>query len=124
MSEAANDNSLFSPFPADLQANISASTDVDLKRSSTVSRIYGPPSSEHFDLSAPVPGVHAPAHPRALRKTMHFAPRPFPPPALMNVPVEYIIDQLHALAPHYWSKPETADCSLGMTFHSRPIRWR
>ncbi|EKM55287.1 uncharacterized protein PHACADRAFT_255788 [Phanerochaete carnosa HHB-10118-sp] len=44
---------------------------------------------------------------------MHsFVPRPFPPPSLANVPVEYIIDQLHNLAPHYWSKPETADCSI------------
>ncbi|KAI0345263.1 hypothetical protein BDW22DRAFT_1405990 [Trametopsis cervina] len=41
-----------------------------------------------------------------------FVPRPFPPPALANVPVEYIIEQLHTLAPHYWSKPETADCSI------------
>ena len=41
-----------------------------------------------------------------------FVPRPFPPPSLANVPVEYIIDQLHNLAPHYWSKPETADCSI------------
>lgn len=42
----------------------------------------------------------------------HFVPRPFPPPALANVPVEYIVDQLHSLAPNYWSKPETADCTL------------
>lgn len=49
----------------------------------------------------------------APRRAMHsFVPRPFPPPSLANVPVEYIIDQLHNLAPHYWSKPETADCSI------------
>lgn len=41
-----------------------------------------------------------------------FVPRPFPPPALAGVPIEYIIDQLHRLAPHYWSKPETADCTV------------
>ena len=53
---------------------------------------------------------------RAPRRTMHsfpFIPRPFPPPALADVPIEYIIDQLHSLAPHYWSKPETADCTVG-----------
>lgn len=50
---------------------------------------------------------------RAPRRAMRsFVPRPFPPPSLANVPVEYIIDQLHTLAPHYWSKPETADCSI------------
>ncbi|TCD70939.1 hypothetical protein EIP91_000845 [Steccherinum ochraceum] len=42
----------------------------------------------------------------------HIVPRPFPPPALANVPVEYIVNQLHSLAPHYWSKPETADCTI------------
>ncbi|CAL1705607.1 unnamed protein product [Somion occarium] len=42
----------------------------------------------------------------------HFIPRPFPPPALANVPVEYIVDQLHSLASNYWSKPETADCTI------------
>lgn len=56
---------------------------------------------------------YASAHARAPRRVMRsFVPRPFPPPSLANVPVEYIIDQLHTLAPHYWSKPETADCSI------------
>lgn len=41
-----------------------------------------------------------------------FVPRPFPPPALADVPVEYIVDQLRNLAPHYWNKPETADCTI------------
>lgn len=41
-----------------------------------------------------------------------FVPRPFPPPGLTDVPVEYIVDQLRNLAPHYWNKPETADCTL------------
>lgn len=41
-----------------------------------------------------------------------FSPRPFPPPALADVPLEYIIDQLHTLAPRYWNRPETADCIL------------
>ena len=43
-----------------------------------------------------------------------FIPRPFPPPALADVPLEYIIDQLRRLAPHYWSRPETSDCTIGM----------
>ncbi|PCH37735.1 hypothetical protein WOLCODRAFT_22815 [Wolfiporia cocos MD-104 SS10] len=41
-----------------------------------------------------------------------FVPRPFPPPALADVPLEYIIDQLRRLASHYWSKPETSDCTI------------
>ncbi|KAJ7481160.1 hypothetical protein B0H11DRAFT_2157834 [Mycena galericulata] len=41
-----------------------------------------------------------------------FTARAFPPPSLTGVPVEYIIDQLHNLAPHYWDKPDTADCTL------------
>ncbi|KAH7929680.1 hypothetical protein BV22DRAFT_1102332 [Leucogyrophana mollusca] len=41
-----------------------------------------------------------------------FAPRPFPPPALADVPVEYIVDQLRNLAPLYWNRPETADCTI------------
>ncbi|EIW84848.1 hypothetical protein CONPUDRAFT_134717 [Coniophora puteana RWD-64-598 SS2] len=39
-------------------------------------------------------------------------PRPFPPPTLTDVPVEYIFDQLRNLAPYYWNKPETADCTI------------
>lgn len=41
-----------------------------------------------------------------------FSPRPFPPPALADVPLEYIIEQLHTLAHRYWNRPETADCVL------------
>ncbi|KIK08249.1 hypothetical protein K443DRAFT_85427 [Laccaria amethystina LaAM-08-1] len=41
-----------------------------------------------------------------------FTPRPFPPLSLGDVPIEYITQQLHALAPQYWDKPETADCTI------------
>ncbi|KDQ61136.1 hypothetical protein JAAARDRAFT_32140 [Jaapia argillacea MUCL 33604] len=41
-----------------------------------------------------------------------FVPRPFPPPALVGVPLEYIIDQLRHLAPHYWDDKESFDCTL------------
>ncbi|KAJ3548756.1 hypothetical protein NMY22_g1137 [Coprinellus aureogranulatus] len=41
-----------------------------------------------------------------------FNPKPFPPPSLSDVPVEYIIAQLHGLADQYWDKPETADCTI------------
>lgn len=58
----------------------------------------------------------SPIHSKPSGKTMHYiVPRPFPPPALANVPVEYIVNQLHSLAPHYWSKPETSDCTIGTT---------
>ncbi|KAJ7461556.1 hypothetical protein FB451DRAFT_1044285 [Mycena latifolia] len=49
-----------------------------------------------------------------------FTARAFPPPSLTGVPVEYIIDQLHNLAPQYWDKPDTADCTLVIPVpHSR-----
>jgi len=41
-----------------------------------------------------------------------FVPRHFPPPALAGVPVEYIIHKLHQLAPNYWDRPDTADCTI------------
>ena len=41
-----------------------------------------------------------------------FVPRPFPPPSLVGVPLEYIIDSLRKLAPRYWNNTETADCSI------------
>ncbi|KAJ7685632.1 hypothetical protein DFH06DRAFT_1029429 [Mycena polygramma] len=41
-----------------------------------------------------------------------FTPRAFPHPSLTDVPVEYIIQQLHSLAPQYWDRPDTADCTL------------
>ncbi|KAI9065369.1 hypothetical protein FKP32DRAFT_1674723 [Trametes sanguinea] len=51
----------------------------------------------------------------APRRAMHplpFVPRPFPPPALSGVPLEYIVGQLRRLATHYWSRPETSDCTI------------
>lgn len=39
--------------------------------------------------------------------------RAFPPPSLAGVPFEYISDQLRNLAPLYWGKPDTSDCTLG-----------
>ncbi|KIK98098.1 hypothetical protein PAXRUDRAFT_824283 [Paxillus rubicundulus Ve08.2h10] len=54
-----------------------------------------------------------PAHPTSnTSPPSQFTTRPFPPPALADVPVEYIMDQLHSLAPHYWNRPETADCTI------------
>lgn len=41
-----------------------------------------------------------------------FELRPYPPPALANVPTAYIVDRLHKLAPYYWTRPETADCTI------------
>lgn len=46
--------------------------------------------------------------------TSAFEPRPYPPPSLAGVPNEYILNRLHHLAPHYWNKPETADCTIGV----------
>ncbi|KAF8274879.1 hypothetical protein EI94DRAFT_1793561 [Lactarius quietus] len=49
-----------------------------------------------------------------------FVPRPFPPPSLTGVPLEYIIDSLRKLAPRYWNNTETADCSIVYPIGNRP----
>ncbi|KLO19173.1 hypothetical protein SCHPADRAFT_818575 [Schizopora paradoxa] len=54
----------------------------------------------------------------------NFVPRPFPPPALENVPLPYILDQLHNLAVHYWDKPETADCTVIVPVQQPSLRGR
>jgi hypothetical protein len=51
-----------------------------------------------------------------------FLPRPFPPPALADVPVEYIVDQLRNLAPHYWNRPDTADCTIVVPIPGQSMR--
>jgi len=67
----------------------------------------GEPLLPHIDTLAPAKDCK-PLYPHMAS----FVPRPFPPPSLTGVPVEYIIDQLHNLAPHYWDKPQTADCTI------------
>ena len=69
-------------------------------------------------LPSPYPSL---APPRRAMYHVPFVPRPFPPPSLADVPLEYIVAQLRRLAPHYWSRPETSDCTIG-TFCSRPSR--
>ncbi len=54
--------------------------------------------------------------------THPFVPRPFPPPALTGVPLEYIVDSLRKLAPQYWNNTETADCSIGECIGLSPRR--
>ena len=45
-----------------------------------------------------------------------YTPRPFPPPPLVGVPTQYIIHQLRSLAPSYWNRPETSDCTIGTRY--------
>jgi len=49
-----------------------------------------------------------------------FVPRPFPPPSLAGIPLEYIIDSLRKLAPRYWNNSESADCSIIYPLDNRP----
>jgi len=58
--------------------------------------------------------------PNDSESTQPFVPRPFPPPALRGVPLEYIIDSLRKLAPRYWNNTETADCSIVYPLGNRP----
>jgi hypothetical protein len=46
-------------------------------------------------------------------RTNSFIPRPFPPPSLAGIPLEYVINSLRGLAPQYWNNAESADCSIG-----------
>ncbi|KAI0053891.1 hypothetical protein FA95DRAFT_1600410 [Auriscalpium vulgare] len=56
----------------------------------------------------PVPHPHS----HDSQASPSFVPRPFPPPSLTGVPYEYIVDSLRKLAPHFWNKSATADCSI------------
>ncbi|KAH9050626.1 hypothetical protein EDB84DRAFT_1448044 [Lactarius hengduanensis] len=58
--------------------------------------------------------------PQPNESTQPFVPRPFPPPSLTGVPLEYIIDSLRKLAPRYWNNTETADCSIVYPLGNRP----
>lgn len=50
--------------------------------------------------------------PQTTESVHSFVPRPFPPPSLVGVPHEYIIDSLRKLAPQYWNNAESSDCSI------------
>ncbi|KAI0317565.1 hypothetical protein OF83DRAFT_1083500 [Amylostereum chailletii] len=41
-----------------------------------------------------------------------LVPKPFPSPALADVPVGYIVQSLLALAPRYWGNIESSDCCI------------
>ncbi|KAF8965220.1 hypothetical protein BDZ97DRAFT_1757356 [Flammula alnicola] len=51
-----------------------------------------------------------------------FEPRPFPPPSLTGVPIDYITEQLHNLAAQFWDIPDSADCTIIVPFpHAQGI---
>jgi hypothetical protein len=50
----------------------------------------GPDSHAQQPSATPVPGPQTP----------------------QDIPVQYIVDQLHRLGPFYWHKPETTDCTI------------
>ncbi|KAI0780595.1 hypothetical protein BD413DRAFT_600165 [Trametes elegans] len=65
--------------------------------------LSGPPPAPPFARSS---GALPPPYPAlAPRRAMH--PLPF-----------YIVDQLRRLAPHYWSRPETSDCTIVVSLDS------
>ncbi|TFK76371.1 hypothetical protein BDN72DRAFT_232841 [Pluteus cervinus] len=63
-------------------------------------------------LLSQLPPIHTSLDQFVPIQSMTIVPRPFPPPLLAGVPLEYICDQLRGLAPRYWGKPETSDCTL------------
>jgi hypothetical protein len=34
------------------------------------------------------------------------------PDALSHIPIEYIIDRLRSMAPYYWHRPDTTNCTI------------
>lgn len=53
--------------------------------------------------------------------TNSFIPRPFPPPSLAGIPLEYVINSLRRLAPQYWNNAESADCSIIYPLNNQPL---
>lgn len=66
------------------------------------------------------PPNHPSTSPQPTESVHSFVPRPFPPPSLVGVPHEYIIDSLRKLAPRYWNNTESSDCSIIYPLDNRP----
>jgi hypothetical protein len=43
------------------------------------------------------------------------------PQTPQDIPVQYIVDQLHRLGPFYWHKPETTDCTIQVPIDQRRL---
>ncbi|KIJ24951.1 hypothetical protein M422DRAFT_274172 [Sphaerobolus stellatus SS14] len=64
-------------------------------------------------LSYSPPSMESPSKPNtSSNKSLPFVPKPFPPPALKDIPEAYIASQLRRVASTYWHKPESADCTF------------
>jgi len=46
---------------------------------------------------------------------------PQEPQTPKDIPVQYIVDQLHRLGPFYWHKPETTDCTIQVPIDQRRL---
>lgn len=64
---------------------------------------HGQPHREHEDENLPAPS--------AAQAQESQAPQ--------DIPVQYIVDQLHRLGPFYWHKPETTDCTIQVPIDQR-----
>ncbi len=66
----------------------------------------------------PQPQPQSQSQPEPVVVTPHpgvsFIVRPFPPPSLVGVPVDFVVSQLRKLAPHFWNKSESGDCTVSM----------
>ncbi|KAG8702449.1 hypothetical protein FRC09_004728 [Ceratobasidium sp. 395] len=59
-------------------------------------------------------GTH-PSHAAPTRPHLNvgpISPQTGIPDALQHIPVEYIIDRLRSMAPYYWHRPETTNCTI------------
>lgn len=74
-----------------------------------------PPRQEPFQLPTPSSSpaasnaTRAPARPAAVGP---ISPATGLPDALSHIPIEYIIDRLRSMAPYYWHRPETTNCTI------------
>ncbi|KAF8760057.1 KR domain [Rhizoctonia solani] len=54
----------------------------------------------------------APAAPQHSASVGPISPATGLPDALAHIPIDYIIDRLRSMAPYYWHRPETTNCTI------------
>ncbi|KAG8715727.1 hypothetical protein FRC08_010232 [Ceratobasidium sp. 394] len=63
-------------------------------------------------MADPLPPRHEPFQPPTPTTVGPISPQTGLPDALSHIPIEYIIDRLRTMAPYYWHRPETTNCTI------------
>ncbi|CAE6422702.1 unnamed protein product [Rhizoctonia solani] len=66
-------------------------------------------SNEHPPYTCDHPGRQQPPPPAPVGP---ISPTTGLPDALAHIPIDYIIDRLRSMAPYYWHRPETTNCTI------------